>query len=125
MSALPKLFSDAACTQELAKDGSQNYILSLGPDTGLDGNAGEVTTKQLWLKNAGDEIYQNVTLSETGDAPSRVSYSLDNVAYQPAGISFGNIAVNATVSFHVKVTVEAGAAAGRQSFSFQLTGESI
>ena len=125
MSANPRLFSDAACTQELAKDGSQNYILSLGPDTGLDGNAGEVTTKQLWLKNAGDEIYQNVSLVESGDTPARVSYSLDNSAYQASGITFGNIAVNAVSTFYVKVTVEAGAQAGRQNFSFQLTGESI
>ena len=125
MSAQPKLYSDSTCTTELAKDGSQNYLLTLGPDTGLDGNLGETVKKQLWLKNAGDEIYQSVTLTEAGDTPGRISYSLNDSTYTASGISFGNIAVGANVTFYVKVTVEASATAGRQNFSFQLSGESI
>ena len=75
--------------------------------------------------SSGDEIYQSVTLTEAGETPGRVSYSLNNTTFTPTGITFGNIAVGANATFYVKVTVQASATAGRQNFSFNLSGESI
>lgn len=124
MSAIVKIFSDAACTQELATDGSGNYTLFVGPDTGIDGNAGETVVKQLWMKNAGDEIYQGVSLLEITDTPNRVTYSKDNTTYAQT-LSFGDIAVNAVVTFYTKVVVAASSTQGRYNFSFKFDGQSI
>lgn len=125
LSAIPKLYTDSALTQELAKDGNGNYLLTIGSDKGLDGNNGETATQQLWLANEGDEIYQSVVVSESGDTPNRVFYSLDNTTYDGNTITLGDIAVGANQTFYTQVRVEANATADRYNVSITLTGESI
>ncbi len=124
MSANPKIYTNALCTNELATDNG-NYVLQLGADTGLNGNTGDTATKQLWLKNTGDETYQNATLTESADTAGRISYSLDDSTYHSSTIDLGDITAGDDITFYVKVTVEENATAGRKTFGFGISGESI
>lgn len=124
MSAIAKFYTNAGMTNELAKDGTGKYIISLGPDTGLDGTGGEVAIQQYWMKNTGDEIYQNVTLTESGDTENRISYSRDNVTYLQS-LSFGNIDPNASVTFYIKVEVLSNSTNGRFTVPIKFSGRTI
>jgi hypothetical protein len=125
MSAIPKIYSDAACTQELAIDGSSNYTFNIGPVNGIDGNVGGSAQSQFWIKNTGTEVYQAAVLTETADSSTRASYSLDGTTFNATTVSFGDIAINAVSTFYVKVTVAASSTNGRFTLSAQLSGESI
>ena len=123
MSAIAKFYSDAEMTKELQKENGK-YVINIGPDTGLDGTDGEVAVKQFWMKNVGDEIYQNVTLTETGDTKNRVTYSKDGVNFYET-LNFGNIDPNASVTFYVKAEVLPGSSNGRFIVPIKFSGRTI
>lgn len=123
MPAIAKFYSDAAMTAELQKENGK-YVIKLGPDTGLDGTGGDTASQQYWMKNIGDEIYQNVMLTETGDAENRVTYSKDGVSFSQT-LSFGNIEANQSFTFYVKVTIAPGSTNGRYTVPIKFSGRTI
>lgn len=124
MSAIPKLFNDAGLTNELPKNGSI-YDIFVGPVNGLNGNIGEKVTRVIYLVNVGNQVYQNVTVTKSGDLNNRVTLSLDGTNFSNS-LKVGNINAGVSVPIYIKVTVAPGSAAG-QGFTVNLTinGESI
>lgn len=124
MPANPKLYTDAACTTEVGKNGSGDYEIFIGSTKGLDGRLGDSVTQQFWVKNVGDEQYQGATVVENTDPNGYSKYSLDNITYAET-VTLGDIDVNATKTFYAKVTVPAGATRGRYTVNIELDGETI
>lgn len=111
MAANLQLYSDAACTTELAIE-SGSYQLQIGPETGIDGTNGGTAIEEVWVKNTGDILISNVTLTETLDTPNRGSYSLDDISYHDTTVTLGNMDENDIVKVYIKVTVAPETPAG-------------
>jgi hypothetical protein len=104
MAAELKLFSDSACTTELT---GSPYNLRIGPETGLNGTAGEIAISTIYLKNTGDVLISNVVLTETQDTDGRAQYCKGGVAQ----IETATVAVSTVTNGSITVTV-AGASVG-------------
>jgi hypothetical protein len=107
MSANLKIYSNAECTTELVWNVNK-YEIRFGPETGLNGTSGETLVSSVWVKNTGDILISNVSLSETSDTDTRGSYSLNGTDYNATTLTLGNMAVNDVVRVYVKIVVASG-----------------
>lgn len=131
MPAAIKVYTDAACTTELALDGA-NYKIDFGV---MHGDSGETKQIRLWLKNIGDQVLELLDLTEIAnaatDADEMTEYALDNAGvpgtWQAASLSFGNVAAGAVVSFWARsvVLVNTGNVGNPRIATFRLRGFSI
>lgn len=90
MSAKIKCYWDEECTNEIFFD-VQSYSLSLGPQTGLNGDTGEVVHQHIYLKNVGDVAAQNTKIREVGDLPDYFKISTTNTSYATTVADIGNL----------------------------------
>jgi hypothetical protein len=99
MAAQLKLFSDLACTSELS---GNPYSLRIGPETGLNGTAGEVAIKDIYAKNTGDVLISNIVLTESSDTDARGQYSkggvfqIETAAITVTSVTAGDVTVTVT-----------------------------
>jgi hypothetical protein len=122
MAAEIKAYSDSGCTTELAVD-TENYTFRIGTVTGIDGTNGASATASIWLKNTGTILISNVSLTETLDADTRGSYSLDDSTYAATTLTIGGMAVNDVVRVYTKVTVSTGTSPGADiALNFTVAG---
>lgn len=91
MSAKIKCYWDPDCTDEIFFD-LQSYSFSLGPQTGLNGDAGEVVHQRIYLKNVGDVVAQDTKIREVGDLPDYFKMSTRNIGYANIRADIGNLA---------------------------------
>jgi hypothetical protein len=113
MAAELKLFSDLACTTELS---GIPYSLRIGPETGLNGTAGEIAIKTIYAKNTGDVLISNIVLTESADADARGQYSKGGV-FQ---VETAAITVTSVTAGDVTVTVT-GALVGNSPKAIEVT----
>lgn len=91
MSALIKCYWDEACTDEIFFD-VQSYSITMGPRTGLNGDAGEVVNQYIYLKNVGDVTAQRTVVKEVGDLQEYFRISTPSADYATLRAPVGDVA---------------------------------
>lgn len=90
MSAKINCYWDAECTKEIFFD-VQSYSLSLGPQTGLNGDKGEVVHQHIYLKNVGDVTAQATKIREVGDLSDYFKISTRKISYTNIRADIGDL----------------------------------
>lgn len=120
MSADIKCYWDESCTQPLTYE-TQSYTISLGPRTGLNGDTGEVTTQNIYLRNEGDVTAQDVHVQEYGDSTNFFKISTPIVQYGEYYVLVGDISPNEVVkiSLHSIIPQGTGSSSGVINYSIE------
>jgi hypothetical protein len=118
MPANLKIFKDVNCTQELEINDIY-YQLLLGPVTGLDGDFGDRSDVQLYIKNIGDKPAMYVRLFKENDPEDRIDFSSGG-AYVKDDLQYPDILQNATASLLIRLIVQKNTPASLVTPTFYL-----
>ncbi len=120
MAANVKLYLEEACITELEKFESGDYDLPLGPQFGLDGDAGDRADLMLYVKNVGDQPAVSTRLNKYTDPESRVLLIVNNEEHAGAEVLLGDIFPAAIVPVMVRVSIPKGSEPGNYFPDFEV-----
>lgn len=119
MAAEIKVYMDYACTQPLTSLAGQ-YSVYLGPQIGLDGDAGELWSGVVYMKNSGNQKALFVRAIVGNDEFHYVSISTDGLSYQsssyvelPIGAGDHALEIGSVYPLHVRLHVPPGTEAAQ------------
>lgn len=104
MSAIIKMYSDSACEHELQTSGTV-YNMFVGPEVGLDGDAGDQANAVIYIKNTGDKISYNTNLVFNNNPGGMLKAQLGNLGYTANTIEIGEVDVTEIVQIYLQFTV--------------------
>lgn len=127
MSAILQIYKSPACTpaDELNIAGA-DYDLTIGPNTGLDGDTGDRADMALYLKNTGNRPAIDIRLTKANDIADMAQFKTAAMtSYVPDALSVGDLLPTEVIAVYVRVTVPSGTPAVLIAPNFTLKFKSL
>jgi hypothetical protein len=127
MSANLQIYTKPTClpSEELIIAGT-DYDLTIGPNTGLDGDTGDRADMVLYIKNTGDKPAIDIRLSKDNDVADLAEFRLSSVTtYAKNNVSLGDLLPTEVMVLYVRVTVTKGTVAALVAPNFTFKFKSL
>lgn len=109
MSAVLQIYKAPSCTvQDELLIAGDDYDLTLGPNTGLDGDTGDRADMVLYVKNTGDKPAMYVRVVKDNDQSDMVTFRTGSGEYTKNNLVVTDILPSEVVQLYVRTTVPKG-----------------